>query len=59
MSIPTKGQVDTSDPIVSAFKNGDLLVYPTEAVMGIGCDLSLIHIPSPRDATLSRMPSSA
>ncbi|CAD5245986.1 L-threonylcarbamoyladenylate synthase type 1 TsaC [Alteromonas sp. KS69] len=38
MSIPTKGQVDTSDPIVSAFKNGDLLVYPTEAVMGIGCD---------------------
>ena len=38
MSIPTKGQIGTSDPIVTAFKNGDLLVYPTEAVMGIGCD---------------------
>lgn len=32
---------DTScgdDPIVTAFRQGRLLVYPTEAVMGIGCD---------------------
>lgn len=27
-----------SDPIVDAFVGGQLLVYPTEAVMGIGCD---------------------
>lgn len=26
------------DPIVTAFEDGKLLVYPTEAVMGIGCD---------------------
>ncbi len=26
------------DPIVTAFEEGKLLVYPTEAVMGIGCD---------------------
>jgi len=26
------------DPIVTAFEAGQLLVYPTEAVMGIGCD---------------------
>lgn len=26
------------DPIVTAFEEGQLLVYPTEAVMGIGCD---------------------
>lgn len=28
----------SSDPIVEAFHAGKLLVYPTEAVMGIGCD---------------------
>jgi L-threonylcarbamoyladenylate synthase len=27
-----------NDPIVRAFHEGKLLVYPTEAVMGIGCD---------------------
>lgn len=27
-----------ADPIVEAFNAGKLLVYPTEAVMGIGCD---------------------
>ncbi|MCU7553643.1 Sua5/YciO/YrdC/YwlC family protein [Alteromonas sp. ASW11-19] len=26
------------DPALTAFSNGQLLVYPTEAVMGIGCD---------------------
>ncbi|MCB4437297.1 Sua5/YciO/YrdC/YwlC family protein [Alteromonas sp. McT4-15] len=30
--------VKESDPIVAAFNEGKLLVYPTEAVMGIGCD---------------------
>ena len=28
----------SEDPIVNAFMTGELLVYPTEAVMGIGCD---------------------
>lgn len=28
----------SEDPIVAAFIAGQLLVYPTEAVMGIGCD---------------------
>lgn len=27
-----------NDPVVDAFKAGSLIVYPTEAVMGIGCD---------------------
>lgn len=26
------------DPVLSAFRQGELLVYATEAVMGIGCD---------------------
>ena len=30
-----------------------------DAIQADGCTLSLIHISSPRDATLSRMPSSA
>ncbi|WP_018982127.1 Sua5/YciO/YrdC/YwlC family protein [Salinimonas chungwhensis] len=34
------------DPIVAAFAAGELLVYPTEAVMGIGCD------PDNQDAVL-------
>ena len=32
-------QVSTPvDPDVSAFEQGELLIYATEAVMGIGCD---------------------
>lgn len=27
-----------NDPVVDAFQAGSLIVYPTEAVMGIGCD---------------------
>ncbi|MEQ3640278.1 MAG: Sua5/YciO/YrdC/YwlC family protein [Alteromonas sp.] len=48
MSDTQKGQVDiynpveveqtSADPVVEAFHAGKLLVYPTEAVMGIGCD---------------------
>ena len=26
------------DPVKEAFEQGALIVYPTEAVMGIGCD---------------------
>jgi L-threonylcarbamoyladenylate synthase len=33
-----EGREDNVDPIISAFENGELLIYPTEAVMGIGCD---------------------
>lgn len=29
---------EPSDPDIAAFEAGTLLVYPTEAVMGIGCD---------------------
>lgn len=29
---------DNVDPVYDAFSSGQLLVYPTEAVMGIGCD---------------------
>lgn len=29
---------ETDDPLKQAFDNGELLVYPTEAVIGIGCD---------------------
>ncbi|WP_414829180.1 Sua5/YciO/YrdC/YwlC family protein [Alteromonas sp. H39] len=29
---------NSNDPVVDAFKAGSLIVYPTEAVMGIGCD---------------------
>ncbi|WP_218353719.1 Sua5/YciO/YrdC/YwlC family protein [Alteromonas lipotrueiana] len=28
----------STDPIANAFTSGQLLVYPTEAVMGLGCD---------------------
>ena len=38
MNDENQGQTSSSTPIVSAFEQGDLLVYPTEAVMGIGCD---------------------
>lgn len=34
----SKGQREAIDPVVAAFESGKLLVYPTEAVMGIGCD---------------------
>lgn len=30
--------IDENDPVKAAFIQGQLLVYPTEAVMGIGCD---------------------
>lgn len=36
----------STDPVVNAFESGELLVYPTEAVMGIGCD------PDNQDAVL-------
>ncbi|MFC3094212.1 L-threonylcarbamoyladenylate synthase type 1 TsaC [Alteromonas sediminis] len=29
---------DAVDPVVQAFEQGELIVYATEAVMGIGCD---------------------
>ncbi|MEC8373881.1 MAG: Sua5/YciO/YrdC/YwlC family protein [Pseudomonadota bacterium] len=35
---PVEANVTEKDPIVTAFEEGKLLVYPTEAVMGIGCD---------------------
>ena len=44
--------------------NGGIVVFPTDTVYGIGCDpysheaCLLYTSPSPRDATLSRMPSS-
>ena len=37
---------------------GEILTYEQALASGLPI-LSLIHIPSPRDATLSRMPSSA
>ncbi len=38
MTNVSSGAGDAVDPIVEAFNAGKLLVYPTEAVMGIGCD---------------------
>lgn len=38
MSNVNSGTAQSVDPIVDAFSNGELLIYPTEAVMGIGCD---------------------
>lgn len=35
---PVKANASETDPISIAFNEGKLLVYPTEAVMGIGCD---------------------
>ncbi|BFT32120.1 L-threonylcarbamoyladenylate synthase type 1 TsaC [Alteromonas sp. D210916BOD_24] len=35
---PVEANSSANDPLISAFENGQLLVYPTEAVMGIGCD---------------------
>ena len=35
---PTSAGTPDADPVVEAFYNGELLVYPTEAVMGVGCD---------------------
>lgn len=34
----TTAQNDEKDPLLVAFEQGELLVYATEAVMGIGCD---------------------
>ena len=34
----TSEQSESKDPILQAFEQGELIVYPTEAVMGIGCD---------------------
>lgn len=31
-------QIEQSDPVKEAFDEGKLIVYPTEAVMGMGCD---------------------
>ena len=31
-------QINEQDPMVEAFQEGDIFVYPTEAVIGIGCD---------------------
>ena len=38
MTSENQYSVASQDPMVAAFENGMLLVYPTEAVMGIGCD---------------------
>lgn len=38
MTTENQGSMPHQDPMVAAFENGMLLVYPTEAVMGIGCD---------------------
>ncbi|NDV90904.1 L-threonylcarbamoyladenylate synthase type 1 TsaC [Alteromonas sp. 345S023] len=38
MTTENQYSVPHQDPVVAAFENGMLLVYPTEAVMGIGCD---------------------
>ena len=69
---PVEANSPEVDPVVAAFQAGSLIVYPTEAVMGIGCDpdneaavnalleICLLYTsPSPRDRTRSRMPSSA
>ncbi|MEW9797883.1 Sua5/YciO/YrdC/YwlC family protein [Alteromonas sp. CYL-A6] len=34
----TDNTLVTDDPVAEAFRQGGLLVYPTEAVVGIGCD---------------------
>jgi len=34
----TQAENEVVDPVVQAFKEGELIVYATEAVMGIGCD---------------------
>lgn len=36
-TVTSKGEHE-ADPIIEAFREGKLLIYPTEAVMGIGCD---------------------
>ena len=33
-----QSELSSEDPIIAAFTAGELIVYPTEAVMGIGCD---------------------
>ena len=38
MTSENQYSVASQDPMVAAFENGMLLVYPTEAEMGIGCD---------------------
>lgn len=35
---PVEANSPEVDPVVAAFQAGSLIVYPTEAVMGIGCD---------------------
>ncbi len=35
---PVEANAAANDSLLNAFENGRLLVYPTEAVMGIGCD---------------------
>ena len=55
-----------SDPAVAAAANDlyerifqQALSASPEGLTSLGLDLSLIHIPSPRDYAASRMPSSA
>ena len=43
----------------SHLSDGDMKTFWTETMSAAGCDCLLYTSPSPRDATLSRMPSSA
>ena len=50
---------DASRQAVGMVKNPDVTVIDTSTAHRTSKELSLIHIPSPRDRTSSRMPSSA
>ena len=45
--------------VMELVEAGNTVLVERGGGLGAGIQLSLIHIPSPRDATLSRMPSSA
>ena len=55
----TKLAIKHEKKVVSAHRTPDLLFEYAERAHGRGIDCLLYTSPSPRDATLSRMPSSA